>query len=86
MRQTMTQCIQLSSPTRQDIVNWVNRVFVFLQKDKAKIQRSFELCGITIANSWLVPHDDFLKRVMANTEMDSNQTDDDDAFQDLPEN
>ena len=38
---------KLSSPTRQDIVNWVHREYVFLQWSKITIQRSFKACAIT---------------------------------------
>ena len=69
---------KLSSPTRQDIVNWVHRGYVFLQDSKAMIQCSFEVCGKVTANPELVCNDDFLTRIMANTEVDSDRTDDDD--------
>ena len=50
------------------------------------IQRSFEVCDITTTNPGLVSHDDFLKRILANTEVDSVRTDDYDMFKDLFEN
>ena len=50
------------------------------------IQRSFKVCGITTRNSGLICNDDFLKRIMANVEVDSDQTDDDEMFKDLFQN
>ena len=50
------------------------------------IQRSFEVCGIIRKNQGLLRHDDFLKRIMANVEVDSDQSDNDDMFKDLFEN
>ena len=44
------------------------------------VQRSFEVCGITTANPGLVYNYDFLKRIMTNDEVNSDQTDDDDMF------
>ena len=41
-------------------------------------ERSFEVCDITTTNPRLVSNDDFLKRIMANAEVDSDWTDDDD--------
>ena len=77
---------KFSSPTRQDIVNWVYRGYVFLQESKAMIQRSFEVCGITTTKPGLICKDDFLKRIMANVEVTIDQADDDDMFKDLFEN
>ena len=50
------------------------------------IQRSFEECGITTTNPGSARHDDFLRRILANMEVDSVRTDDDDMFKDLFEN
>ena len=50
------------------------------------IQRSFEVCGIIRKNQGLLRHDDFLKRIIANVEVDSDQSDNDDMFKDLFEN
>lgn len=33
--------LKLSSPTRQDIVNWVHRGYVFLKERNVMIQRFF---------------------------------------------
>ena len=44
----------------------------------AIIQRSFEACDIPTTNPGLVHNDDFLKRIIANVEVESNRTDDDD--------
>ena len=44
------------------------------------IQRSFDACAITATNPGLVHSDDFLKRIMANVEMVSDWTDDDNIF------
>ena len=62
----------LSSPTTQDIVNWVHRGYVFLQD--LMIQLSFEVCRVTTANPRLLCKVDFLKRIMPNVEVESNQT------------
>ena len=45
---------KLSSPTRQDIVNWVHRGYVFQQASEAMIQYSFEVCNITTTNPALI--------------------------------
>ena len=50
---------KLSFPTRQDIVNWVHRWYVFLQESKAMIQHYFEVRGITSKESGLVCNYDF---------------------------
>ena len=86
MRQTTTLALNLNSPSRQDIMNWIHRRYVFLQESKLMIQRSFKVCGITTRNSGLICNDDFLKRIMANVEVDSDQTDDDEMFKDLFQN
>ena len=78
MRQTIT--LVLSSVLQQDIVNWVHRRYVFLQENNAMIQCSFEVYGITKTNPGLVCNDDFLKRIMANVEVDSDRTDDEDKL------
>ena len=78
---------KLSSLTIQDIVNWVHGGCIFLRESNAIIQRSFEVRGITTTNPWLVCNDDFLKRIMANVEVNSDWSDDDDdMFKDLFEN
>ena len=46
--------LKLSSPTRQDIVNWVHRGYVFQQASEAMIQYSFEVCNITTTNQALI--------------------------------
>ena len=46
--------LKLSSPTRQDIVNWVHRGYVFQQVSEAMIQYSFEVCNITTTNQALI--------------------------------
>ena len=71
---------KLNTLTRQDILNCLHRGYVFLQKGKAMVQRSFEVCGITTTNPGLVYNYDFLKRIMTNDEVNSDQTDDDDMF------
>ena len=53
---------KLSSSTRQDIVKWVHQEFAF---------------NTTATNPGLVHNGDVLKRIMANVEVDSGQTDDD---------
>lgn len=49
-------------------------------------QRSFEVCGTTTTNPWLIGNDEFLKRIMVHVERHSDQTNDDDMSQDLFEN
>lgn len=43
----------------------------------------FEVCGITTINPGLVCNGDFLKRIMTNFKVDSDQSDDDDMFKDI---
>ena len=66
-------------------------MFKFNNKDikndaKGMIQRSFEVCSIIRKNQGLLRHDNFLKRIMANVEVDSNQSDNDGMFKGLFEN
>ena len=67
---------KLSSPTRENIVNWVNGGYGFLRESKAMIQRSFELCGITATNPGLVRNVFFFFLIMANVQLGSDWTDD----------
>ena len=50
------------------------------------IQRSFEVGSITTTNLGLVHYDDFSIRIMANIEVDSDRSYDDDMFRDLFQN
>ena len=50
------------------------------------IQRSFEVGSITTTNLGLVHYDDFSIRIMANIEVDSDRSYDDDMFKDLFQN
>ena len=54
-----------------------NGGYVFLQESNAMTERFFEVCDITTTNPGLVSNDDFLKRMMANAEVDSDWTNDD---------
>ena len=74
------------SPSRQDIMNWIRRKYVFLQESKLMMQRSFKVCGKTTRNSGMIRNDDFLERIMANIEVDSDRTDDDEMFKDFLQN
>ena len=49
-----------------------NGGYVFLQESNAMTERFFEVCDITTTNPGLVSNDDFLKRMMANAEVDSD--------------
>ena len=60
--------------------------YVFQQESKAIVQCSFEESAITATNPGLVCNDHFLKRVMANVEIDSDRIDNDDMFKELFEN
>ena len=62
---------KLSSSTRQDIVKWFIKNLLSYEST-AMIQISFDT-----TNPGLVHNGDVLKRIMANVEVDSDQTDDD---------
>ena len=64
---------KLSSSTRRDIVKWFIKNLLSYEST-AMIQISFDT---TATNPGLVHNGDVLKRIMANVEVDSDQTDDD---------
>ena len=59
---------KLSSPTRQNIVDWVHWGYVFLQESRTMIQLFFEVWGITTTNPGLVHNYNFFKKIMADVE------------------
>ena len=53
----------LSSPPRQDFVDWVHPIYVFLQQSKTTIQRSFKVSHIITTTPGLFCYYDFSKKI-----------------------
>lgn len=75
--------IKLSAPARQDIVDWVDRGYIFLYENKDIIKCSFNVCGITTTNPELIQNDNFLKSILGKIDIESDKDDDVDTFNDL---
>ena len=57
---------KLSSPSRQDIANWVVEGFSYLLSHPEMIETSFSVCGITTHNPQKVRNDEFLRSIIQN--------------------
>ena len=61
-----TSDYKLPLPTRQDIVNWVEKAHKTLSNDKAMVKNSFDVCGITTTDLMKVRSGLFYEKCMAN--------------------
>ena len=74
-----TSYYQLPPPTRQDMVDWVEKAFQIISDDKGMIMKSFDVCGITTTDPSKVRNGEFYSKCMekAITILDSDDTEDD---------
>ena len=70
---------KLPPPTRQDMVDWVEKAFQIISDDKDMIMKSFDVCGITTTDPSKVRSGEFYSKCMekAITILDSDDTEDD---------
>lgn len=75
---------KLPPPSKQDIVDWVEKAHKVLSNDKEMVARSFEVCGITTTDPSKVRSGEFYEQCMGNAktildlEDDATEKDDDD--------
>ena len=55
---------KLSAPSRQDIVDWVQKDYEYLVLKKEMVRKGFEVCGVTSAEPSKVRNDQFHKNIM----------------------
>ena len=69
---------KLPPPTRQDMVDWVEKAFQIISDDKDMIMKSFDVCGITTTDPSKVRSGEFYSKCMekAITILDSDDTED----------
>ena len=58
--------VQLPPPSRQDMVDWVEKAFNYVSNDTKMVNRSFDVCGITTTDSSKVRRRSFYKGCMEN--------------------
>ena len=56
---------KLPPPTRQDIVNWVEKAHKTLSDDKDMVMKSFDVCGITTTDPLKVRSGAFYEQCMS---------------------
>ena len=76
---------KLPPPTRQDIVNWVEKAHKTLSDDKEMVRKSFDVCGITTTDPLRVRSGAFYKQCMSKAssllqEEEEEEQDQDDPF------
>ena len=57
---------KIPPPSRQNMVDWVEKVFNAISLDTEMVKRSFEVCGITITDKAKVRNGAFYKSCMEN--------------------
>ena len=58
--------VQLPPPSRQNMVDWVEKAFNYVSNDTKMVNRSFDVCGITTTDSSKVRSRSFYKGCMEN--------------------
>ena len=53
---------KISTPTGQQMVDWVKEAFNYLTRNQEMVKHSFEVCGITVQDTEKVRNADFYKR------------------------
>ena len=53
---------KLPPPTRQDMVDWVEKAFQIISDDKDMIMKSFDVCGITTTDPSKVRMANFIQK------------------------
>lgn len=82
---------KLSAPSRQHIVDWVQKGYDYLVLKKEMVAKAFEVCGVTTTDPRKIRNDEFHKNVMEKVVEDvrawENETlDDDDPFAEESDN
>lgn len=73
---------KIPPPSRQDMVDWVEKAFNTISLDTEMVKRSFDVCGITTTDKSKVRNGAFYKSCMENA--NKHLQDDDDDAQDDP--
>ena len=58
--------VQIPPPSRQDMVDWVEKAFNVISTDTDMVKRSFDVCGITTTDKSKVRKGSFYKSCMEN--------------------
>ena len=58
--------VQLPPPSRQDMVDWLEKAFNYISNDTQMVSRSFDVCGITTTDFSMVRSGSFYKSCMEN--------------------
>ena len=58
--------VQLPPPSRQDMVDWLEKAFNYISNDTQMVSRSFDVCGITTTDFTMVRSGSFYKSCMEN--------------------
>ena len=71
---------KIPSPTRQDMIDWVDTAYQNLSSNPTLIQNSFEVCGIMSSDPKKVRNNEFYQRGMEKTLTDIEETEIEDPF------
>ena len=73
---------KIPSPTRQDMVDWVDTAFQSLASNPTLIRNSFHVCGITSSDPKKVRNNEFYQQCMkqALADLEEPEEDDEDPF------
>ena len=58
--------VQSPPPSRQDMVDWLEKAFNYISNDTQMVSRSFDVCGITTTDFSIVRSGSFYKSCMEN--------------------
>ena len=71
--------VQLPPPSRQDVVDWVEKAFNYISNETQMVSRFFDACGITTTDSSKVQRGSFYKHCKENASkhLQSDEEEDD---------
>ena len=73
---------KLPAPSRQHIVDWVEKGYNYLVEKKEMVKKSFKVCGVTSTDPTEVRNDTFFRNIMSKVaeemkDFDNEELDDD---------
>ena len=70
-------------PSRQDMVDWVEKAYKLISSDKDMVMRSFDVCGITTSDPAKVRSGSFYEKCMRNAKsiIEAHELEDEDPFE-----
>ena len=78
MPATTPDDFKLPSPSRQDMVDWIDETYKLISSEKDMLMSSFDVCGITTSDPAKVRSGSFYEKCMRNAKsiMEANELED----------